>query len=289
MPRDTKNKKNKKNYNRRKGYNSLYGTKPQFMSRRQKQKRAMNQTGDTRYFTSTGIIYADQSGNSSEQFACMRLTAGQFYPNFVDLGDWENYSTFWSQYKFLSIQIKIYSANVGTEGMKGTNGPQGIAQPFGWLRGNSALYTVSQFSRDQIIPTSINEVIGRGSCQMIPSRSEKWTRTIYRPRGYPAYGVCDIAVGQGTTNPWALRTPDLWTGRIFFLGNNATGANPPNAQRPLWYYVMRVKCHFKGRRLSFGQALPIELAIPDPVQQDQIVTEEKALPASTSSINTNNQ
>ena len=89
------------------------------------------------------------------------------------------------------------------------------------------------------LQTNIVDVMNLGSCKMIPSRTDKHTKMLYRPKGYPEWGSCDRNV------PISDREPDKWYGGIYLLGNFARPAI-----RPLWFYTVTYKMIFRGRSFT---------------------------------------
>lgn len=193
------------------------------------------------YFKAAGRISAPSAdGRSHGEFAAMNYLGvppgeTQLLPNFTQLADFREASTFYSEYKMLAVKLTLFAINVGTEAMKGSTA---IPQATGWLRGNTALYAISDRERNQTLPTDIQDVITKGSCQIIPSRAERWRRTLYRPKNYVEWGCCDNHV------PAANRTPDPWFGQLVLLGNDATPG------KPLWYWQLSTKVIFRGRTLT---------------------------------------
>lgn len=223
------------------------GTRPQFMSKYDKFKRKNNILDTTRWFTSNGEIESLGNGNSLTRFAPFIVLNGKFVPNLLDTKDFNPFSTFWSQYKVLAIKVTMFAANVGTEPIKGGSGTQAVGQVYGFNRGNTVMYTMNQYNLGQILPDNIQDVISRGSARMIPSRTERWTTMLYRPKGYPRWGCCDTRVVG-----WQNREYDSWHGMILQVGENATGSNttPGGVKKKLWYWVLRFKIKFRGRKYS---------------------------------------
>lgn len=217
---------------------NLFGTKPSFQSRQQRVKRKHNLSTSTMWFASSGTVVRGQDGRSGGKWSPMAILTGPQFPglhvpNYQQLGDFHAASTFHSHYKILAFQIRLFAANVGTEGGPNVN----LAL---YNRGNTIVYTVANAMQNQAYQNDIQDVITKGSAVMIPSRQEKYKRVMYRPKGFPGWGSCDTAVPIGD------RKGDQWTGQIILLGQNATPLDPAD----MWFYTMKTKVIFRGRRLS---------------------------------------
>lgn len=219
---------------RRRPHRRPYGTKASFVPRSLAVKRYNNISTKTFYFKETGTIASDQQGrvirvwNTLAQPSPPNPALPLRLPNVADCYE---VAELYNEYKILAVRVRVYAANVGTEP------PIGPSPPFtGFNRGSTVVYLDQKQTRNEQVAQNIPEVMNFGSCHMIPSRSDKHTRVMYRPKGYPKWGTCDRNV------PVAEREPDQWYASINLLGNLAT----PNVP-VLWYYVITYKIIFRGR------------------------------------------
>lgn len=235
---------------------NIYGTKPQFMSRGLARKRNNQISTKVFYFVQSGSIESTVDGRYTETWSPMRYEGippaqNIATPNFSQLGDFINVSRIYSEYKMLVMKVQLFAANIGTEGVKGI---AGAPQALGFNRGDCILFPVVSRERNQGISSDIQDLITRAGAKMIPSRASKWSRTLYRPKGFPAWGCCDI------NTPPASRTEDEWHGQLILQGQNASPGSAANP-KTLFYWVVRTKVVFRGRRYSPD----LELPAPRPV------------------------
>lgn len=214
----------------------VYGTKPSFMPKTLAIKRYNNISTKTFYFKEAGTIASDQLGNVIRQWNTLAKPAPAFPNNplrLPQISDINEVAELYNEYKILAVKVRIFSADVGTE----SNPPPANSPPFaGFLRGSSVMYLDQKQTRNEQIPDQITQVMTYGSARMIPSRCSKFTKVMYRPKGYPKWGTCDRNV------PVSEREPDPWFASVNLLGNFAT----PN-QNPLWFYTVSYKIIFRGR------------------------------------------
>lgn len=223
----------KKKWNKKKK-KSIYGTKKQFQSKALAEKRYGQVSTKTFYFKASGSL------NSNAVRVTQAFWSTQFSPSNVgepfqmpNVADSRIIAQAYTEYKVLAIKVKMFAANIGTEvGQINTAGP---ADP-GFNRGNTVMYIDQDVKVGEARPTDILAVMNRGSCKMIPTRCDQYTKMLYRPKGHPDWGTCDRNV------PAAERTPDSWFGQIAILGNNAR-----MTVRPLWFYTVSYKIIFRGR------------------------------------------
>lgn len=228
----------KRKYGRHKKKN-IYGTKPQFMSKSRKQKRYNQISTNTMWFASTGQIVRGPDGRSGSLWSPMNnilFAGGRLQlPHYAQLGDFQAASTFYTGYKILAFQIRLFAANVGTE-----PGPTlGLSM---YNRGNTIVYTVNNALPAQAYSGDIQDLITKGSARMIPSRLDQYKRTMFRPKGFPSWGNCDTSV------PIADRIGDRWRGQVVLQGQNSGTLDPAT----MWFWTMRTKVVFRGRRLSIA-------------------------------------
>ena len=143
--------------------------------------------------------------------------------------------TLYDQYKILAMKVKWHPANVGIEpGVTDSGIPGFVTQT---ARGDQLIWSDQRVDPSLQVPTLISEVVSNASARMINPR-RPYSRTIYRPKGVPAWGSCV----DFQTNP------DSWNAAIYMLINNATPTSVTG--RPLWYYTLTYKVLVRGRRQS---------------------------------------
>ena len=119
--------------------------------------------------------------------------------------------------------------------------PTGLANfAPGFNRGNAVMYIDQDLQKGETVQQAIVNVMNRGSCKMIPARSDQYTKVMYRKKGVPEWGCCDRNIDEDD------RQVDPWFGSIEYLGNNATTTNQAGI-RPLWFYTVTYKILFRGR------------------------------------------
>ena len=138
----------------------------------------------------------------------------------------------YDQYKCLGIQVKLFPANVGTEGAPN---PQGS-----FRRGDCVIWSDQREEATALAPTSIEEILSDGSAKIINAR-RPYKRSIFRSRGYPSWG--------STQN---LSTePDPWGGAIYLYQDKCAPIPiPPQRGTQLWYCTLLYKILFRGRRTA---------------------------------------
>lgn len=217
-----------------------YATKARFMPRALAVKRYGQVSTKTFYFRASGTLNSDNTGrilNSWQtQFPPIAPPPTTDPNRMPDVADSYTFAECYTEYKVLAIKLRLFAANIGTE--------PGQAQPPmspipGFNRGNSVCYVDQTVHDNEVYPIDIVDVMNRGSARMIPSRSSKYTVSLFRPKGNPRWGVCDRNITL------ADRTPDPWYGTINMLTNFAAPA-----QRPLWFYTVTYKIIFRGRNYA---------------------------------------
>lgn len=218
--------------------NSIYGTKAVFMPKQLAAERAGQVSTKTFYFKTSGQIFSDNNGTVNTSWRTQFGPVQPGNPNRLpDISDSYTFAECYTEYKILAIKVKLFASAVGGETGSLPSGPQQPLQG-GFTRGNTVLYFDQDIREGEPLPTNIQDVMTLGSAKMIPSRSERWSVTLYRKKDVPEWGCCDRNV------PVANRNPDPWYGGIFILGNNARPLNP--APR-LWYFTVTYKIIFRGR------------------------------------------
>ena len=198
--------------------------RPTFMPRALKAQRFQQVSTKTFYFKDNGTILANVLGNSRFDWLTQNLTGLNPPAQFPQL------KGLYEEYKVLAMFVRIFPANVGTEPFNNAVNPTG---PFN--RGDTIVW------QDQAEPfkpptATISDVINTASCRMISSR-RPYKRVLFRPRGYPKWGVVDPATPQ----------PDLWNGAIHLLVEGTSLPNVPPAQLKLWYWTRCYKVAVRGR------------------------------------------
>lgn len=220
---------------KKKGYPNMFGTKPKFMPSRLKMLKANQLDTKTFYFKNSGTINSNNAGQS--EFFWQTLVPDPAVPGtlvFPNVADYLAISSAYQEYRCLAIKITLFAANVGTEVGQIT---AGIDTP-GYNRGNTVVYCDQDVKPSTTIPEEITDLINIGSAKMIPSRVSKFSYTIYRAKGHPEWGTCNLNLNPDD------RTPDSWWGAIFLRGQYARiGVGV----RPLWFWRAAYKVEFRGR------------------------------------------
>ena len=239
MPPKGKNYKKKKTFKYKR--KSIYGTKATFMPKELEMERYGNVSTKTFYFVSAGTINSAAGGITQKGWNTQDPPAapGQNF-RFPAVGDSLTICKGYTEYKVLSIRVRVFSSNIGTEGGQLPGGVQ-PALIAGFNRGNTVMYVDQDIVEGELPPTNIINAMTLGSCRMIPSRCDQYTKVLYRPKGQPLWGSCDNNI------PEANRPPDPWRAGIFLLGNNA---RPNPGISPLWFYTVTYKIIFRGRNKS---------------------------------------
>lgn len=232
--------KRRRNYAKRTYKRRPYGTKAKFVPKGLAIKRYNQVSTKTFYFKGNGTISGGATGNGFAGWS----TRTRYQPPGIPPppsyllpgvpADFLRMTRAYNEYKILAIKLRLFPANVGTEGdLPGPN-----VNPF--QRGNCITYMEQSLSRNQQFPTQITEVMNLGSAKMFLPR-HRHTRVIYRPKGLPEWGQCDSDIPQ---SQWRL---DPWWGGIFWLVNGATANAPPIA-----FYQVSYKVIFRGRNKAPG-------------------------------------
>ena len=218
-------KKSYKKTNRRK-------RRTRFMPRGLAAKKYNQVATKTFYFKGNGTLQAGVGGLGNALWSTRTRVTPPGGAPFLTPGvpaDFLRVSRAYNEYKILAIKVRLFPANVGTE----SDLPGVSANPF--QRGNCITYYEQSLSTGQQINTLIPEVMNLGSAKMFVPRN-RHNRTIYRPKGYPAWGQCDGDIAQPS---WRL---DPWWGGIFWMLNGGTPNGPP-----VHYYQVTYKVIFRGR------------------------------------------
>ena len=222
---------------------NIYGTKPKFMPKTLARKRAANVSTRVMYFKRSSSINSDNSGNINFSWKTYDGEVGNDTtpPEFpTGVADSQVAAQLFSEYKVLSIKVRLFASNVGTETGQIASG----ANIPGFNRGDHCMYFDQKVDKNEISPTEILEVINLGSAKMIAPRTQKFTRTMFRPKGYPTWGSCNQNI-----DPSDDRTPDPWFGKIHLVANNCLTANQ-NGVRPVWFFTVTYKIIFRGRNFT---------------------------------------
>ena len=221
--------RNNKKHGKSRRRSSIYATKTQMMSKQLSEKRYGNVSTKTFYFKRAGIWNTNNTGTVNENVKTLAEFPGE-PRGLPHVGDIVTVSKLYMQYKILAIKLRLFAANVGVESSQG--------EPLPSSRGNTVIYIDQDIRPNEQAANDIIDVINLGSAKMIPSRIEKWSTTIYRPKGKPEWGTCDVNV------PATDRVADPWYGSIQVLTNNAS-----NQTRPLWFFTATYKVIFRGRNM----------------------------------------
>lgn len=211
-------------------------TRPRLMTRTQAIKR-YHQVSTRVFWFKTNRTFVLNS--ASYQFD--PLNVGRI--NAVQPKGWSEAIALYDQYKILGMTIKMYPANVGTEATGAdqlASAPNTI--PIGINRGNHVMYIDQrQDSPGVSNPTSISQIINRGSARMINPR-RPFTMSIWRPKGKPLWGSTKDILGA----------PDSWTGSInhFAEGGSIIPNTPAGVPQTItvYYYTITWKVIFRGRQ-----------------------------------------
>lgn len=222
---------------------SIYGTKAKFMPNRLRRERYGQVSTKTFYFKASGTL------NSNASRVTQAFWPTQFSPTvptnpftMPNVADSFIVAQAYTEYKVLSIKVRVFASNIGTEVGQLNSG---VPPDPGFNRGDTVMYIDQDIKPTENRPTDILAVMNRGSCKMIPTRVSRYTKVMFRPKGYPKWGTCDRNV------PVAERQPDQWFGAISLLGNNAR-----IAVRPLWFFTVTYKIVFRGRNYDANVAPP---------------------------------
>lgn len=211
------------------------GYKKKFVPRGLAMKRAQQISTKVFYFKGAGKIAGNPQANIQEDFLTVfwqTQPTAMVVPNIP--GDFDQVSDAYQEYKVLAIRLTLYAANVGTGSAVIQAAPNQVLQ-----RGITCIYKDQEVIDPtlQPPPSSVTDVINYGSAKVIPSRVDKWTTTIYRPKGNPEWGNCD------RNTPPAQRFADSWRGGIYMLANGCSN-------QLLWFYTTEYKVVFRGRNYT---------------------------------------
>lgn len=211
-------------------------TRPRLMSRTMAAKRYHQVSTRVFWFKSNEVFSLNNATYQFDPLEVQRIVT-------VQPKGWLQAVQLYDQYKVLGMVLKMFPANVGTEPTAADGlavGPANI--PIGINRGNHVMYIDQRQDSPAIAqPTSISQIINRGSARMINAR-RPWTTSIWRPKGKPIWG--------STKN--ILTTPDSWTGSInHFCEGGSRIPNTPSGLPQTWtvfYYTLTWKVIFRGRQ-----------------------------------------
>lgn len=144
------------------------------------------------------------------------------------------YATLFEYFKVLSITVRFFPAQVGSESLVGNN--PGVPSMFQtYVRGNCISWIDANASDP--VPTSVIDYINKASCRMIQPRGyhKRW---IVRPTGYPEW-----AQTGGTTG---LLVEDKWKSVIKLYGDGFTAIQAPGTQN-YFYAQVTYKVRWRSR------------------------------------------
>lgn len=213
----------------------IYATKKKFMPTQLAKERYGGVSTKTFYFKGAGSVNADVIGNTLRPWVTQLIPGAPGQPvRIIEVADSVKVSTCYTEYKVLSLKLRLFAANIGTEPGMEVLGPD---IP-GFNRGDAVIYIDQDVNRSEVYPPNILQVINKGSARMIAPRAQKHTVTMYRKKGVPGWGCCDPNIAL------LDRAPDPWLAAIVLTGNNARVGIPV---RPLWYFTITYKILFRGR------------------------------------------
>lgn len=215
-----------------------YGTKASFVPRGLAIKRYNQVSTKVFYFKQSGRLNSDSNGivnqSWSTQVEVPPAPPGiPAYFKMPDISDNTLIEQAYTEYKVLALKVRIFPASVGTEPLGGQ--PAQTLPFIPLFRGNTVMYVDNKVTANTQSPDDIEDVINLGSAKMINSR-RPYTRTLYRPKGYPKWGNCDNNL------PVQTRDPDPWWGSCILLANQATPSSPT-----LWFWTATYKVIYRGR------------------------------------------
>lgn len=220
---------------RKKGYPNVFGTKPKFMPARLKLEKSNMLDSKTFYFKSSGTINSLNNGTYAYiwQTQVPNPISPVVVPNaFPNVADYLAVSSAYCEYRVEAIKVTIFASNVGTEVGEITLG-QNIP---GFNRGATIMFCDQKITNGTSYSDEIIDLINKSSAKMIPSRASKYSYTLFRAKGYPEWGNCNLNTPEG------VREPDPWWGGIICKGQYAR-----EAVRPLWFWQTTYKVSFRGR------------------------------------------
>lgn len=196
--------------------------KKKFIPRGLASKRAQQISTKVFYFKDSGKISGDNAYNAQASWTTLVWQPNQPHPFPNVPGDFNVISRGYLEYKILAIKINLFAANVGSE------------ETLSVARGLTILWKDQDLIEGQTIPSAPLDIINLGSAKVIPSRSSKWSTTIFRSKGNPEWGNCDL------DSPTVNKQADSWSGAIHL---DATGVS----NTILWYWTSSYKVIFRGR------------------------------------------
>lgn len=213
-------------------------TYPKLMSKARQIARYHGVSSRTYWFKTNGQFVLNAASYQFDPIDTQRIST-------VQPKGWNQCLALYDQYKVLGMVLKMFPANVGTEPtgadqFQTAPGPGGL--PVLINRGNHVMYIDQRRDSPGVAnPTSIGQIINRGSARMINPR-RPWTTSLWRPKGKPLWGSCkDI-----------LASPDAWNGQIchFCEGGSVIPNTPAGAPQTftVFYYTLTWKVVFRGRQ-----------------------------------------
>lgn len=210
-------------------------TRPRLMSRTEATKRYHQVSTRVFWFKTNRTFRLNSASYQFDPLDVQRIDS-------VNPKGWTEAKALYDQYKVLGMTLKLFPANVGTEPTIGDSFSVPIGQPQ-WAinRGNHVMYIDQRKEPLGTNPTSISDIINRGSARMINPR-RPWTTSIWRPKGKPLWGSTkDIT-----------QVPDSWNGMICHFCEGGTPIpNSSTGQPQTWvvfYYTLTWKVIFRGRQ-----------------------------------------
>ena len=202
-------------------------TKPVMIPRTLAIKRHNQVSTKVFYFKDNGKVVADLGGHA---------IVGWSAQDILNVAQWTSITGLYDQYKVIGMTVKIFPANVGTEGHETLFG-----QDFTLNRGDAIVWSDQRPGDTTQIPQFIEDSINNASCKMINPR-RPYKRSIFRAKGFSEWGGLE-----------ATTQPDSWKGNVYLVQNNTTPAvvGPPSSYEPLlWYWTRLFKVVVRGRRQS---------------------------------------
>lgn len=225
-------------------------TKRKFAKRTKRKARAR--------FMPRGLAYKKRNAVDTKVFyfkingkALSATTTGGYYSSFKsqelysDPNNHPQFSLFrqcYDEYKCLGMRLKMFPCAVGLEPRYTTTGVPSILN-----RGNLIVWNDQQYDNDVQVPTQISDVINDSSARMLNAR-RSFTRSIFRPRGFPGWGKNNSMPPNPPTNPPTFPEADPWNGCINVLVEGSTPSVLGNPAVVLYYWTMTYKVIFRGRQ-----------------------------------------
>lgn len=200
-------------------------TRPRMFTRFTKMRRWNNLSSKVFYLKESGQLVSDLAGGIDAVFSVRDLPQ-------IQLQQFLSCAQLFDQFKILAMTVRFFPANVGIEPHDAALSPT----DFTLLRGNAVVWSDQRPGDNVPLPATINEVINYGSARLIQTR-KAYKRTIFRPKGYPAWGGIDPQFTQ-----------DSWRGTITMMARDTTPAPTVGTAPVLWYWVRTWKVLFRGRK-----------------------------------------